>query len=200
MKVRTMRRIARLAAVPVLALLASGCLGGGKAPAELLTLTPTQARPPGTARSASPAETLAILTPTVPRAINTRRIAVYVNPITIEYLVNATWVEEPNELFRRLLAETVAARTNRLVLDPNNFAAEAGVTLSGQLLRFGFDPTRMEAVVAYEAALSREDQPLLTRRFEARVPVAAQDTAAVAPALNQASNRVAEDVAAWIGG
>ena len=193
-------RLAGLAAVPALALLVSGCLGGGKAPAELLTLTPTTAVPAGTARSAATGESVAVLTPTVPREVNTRRIPVYVNPITIEYLTNATWIEEPPELFRRLLSETIATRTQRLVLDPNNFAAEAGVTISGQLLRFGFDPTRMEAVVVYEAAQTRRGQPLQTQRFEARVPVTAQTALVIAPALNDASNQVAVQVADWIGG
>ncbi|MXC48918.1 ABC-type transport auxiliary lipoprotein family protein, partial [Escherichia coli] len=76
-------------------------------------------------------ESVAVLTPTVPREVNTRRIPVYVDAITIEYLTNATWIEEPPELFRRLVSETIATRTGRLVLDPNNFAAEAGVTVSG---------------------------------------------------------------------
>jgi cholesterol transport system auxiliary component len=190
----------KLAAAPALALLAGGCFGGGSAPSELLTLTPTQAVPAGTTRSAAGGGTIAVLTPSVPRAINTRRVPVYVTPITIEYLVGATWVEEPQELFRRLLAETVAARTGQLVLDPTNFSAEPGSTLSGQLLRFGFDPTTMEAVVVYEAALSRAGQPLRTQRFEARVPVATQNAAGVTPSLNQAANQVAEQVATWVGG
>lgn len=197
---RIASHLVKLAALPALTLLAAGCLGGGSAPAELLTLTPSEAVAAGTVRSAAGGESVAVLTPSVPREVNTRRIPVYVNPITIEYLVGATWVEEPQELFRRLLSETIATRTGRLVLDPNNFASEAGVTLSGQLLRFGFDPARMEAVVTYEAALARSGQSLQTRRFEARVPVALQNAATVAPALNQASNQVAGEVADWIGG
>jgi len=189
----------RLAAIPALALLSASCLGGSKPPAELLTLTPAQVLPAGESRTAEAGEALAVLTPSVPRSINTRRIPVYVNPITIEYLVNATYVEEPNELFRRVLAETIAARTGRLVLDPGNFSQESGATLSGQLLQFGFEPARMEVVIAYEAALSRGKQSLQTRRFEARVPVTTQTAVTIAPALNQAANQVAEQVADWIG-
>lgn len=189
----------RLAAIPLMAAFAASCLGGGKAPAELFTLTPSQVVPAGETRSAGTGEVLAVLTPSISRAINTRRIPVYVDPVTIEYLVGATLVEEPNELFRRVLAETVAARTGRLVLDPGNFSQEAGATLSGQLLQFGFDPTRMEVVIAYEAALSRGKQPFQARRFESRVPVTTQTAVTIAPALNQAANQVAEQVADWIG-
>jgi len=192
-------QLIRLAAIPALALLSASCLGGAKAPAELLTLTPSQVLPAGESRTAEAGEALAVLTPSVPRSINTRRIPVYVNPITIEYLVNATYVEEPNTLFRRVLAETIAARTGRLVLDPGNFSQESGATLSGQLLQFGFEPARMQVVIAYEAALSRGQQSLQTRRFEARVPVTTQTAATIAPALNLAANQVAEQVADWIG-
>lgn len=192
--------LSKAAAVPVLALLAAGCLGGGSAPAELLTLTPAQTLPAGEARSAAAGGALAVLVPSVSRAINTRRIPVYVDPITIEYLVGATYVEEPNELFRRVLAETIGARTGRLVLDPGNFTQEAGATLSGQLLRFGFEPARMEVVVTYEASVASTGQDLQSRRFEARVPVTAQTAAVIAPALNEAANQVAGQVADWIGG
>ena len=186
--------------VPVLALLAAGCLGGGSTPAELLTLTPAQTVPSGEARSAGAGGALAVLTPSVARAINTRRIPVYVDAITIEYLVGATYVEEPGELFRRVLAETIGARTGRLVLSPGNFTQEAGATLSGQLLQFGFEPARMEVVLSYEAAIARTGQDLQSRRFEARVPVTTQTAATIAPALNQAANQVAGEVADWIGG
>lgn len=189
----------RLAAIPALALLCASCFGGAKAPSELLTLTPAQVLPAGETRTAGAGEALAVLTPTVARSLNTRRIPVYVNPITIEYLVNATYVEAPNELFRRVLAETIAARTGRVVLDPGNFTQESGATLSGQLLQFGFEPARMEVVIAYEAALARGTDDLRTRRFESRVPVTTQTAATIAPALNQAANQVAEQVADWIG-
>ena len=47
---------------------------------------------------------------------------------------------------------------------------------------------------------SRAAPPAVTtNRFEAHVPVAAATPEAVAPALNQAANQLAEQVAAWIG-
>jgi cholesterol transport system auxiliary component len=198
MKMMRAFQITRLAAIPAAALLSASCFGG-KAPSELLTLTPAQTLPAGETRTAASGEALAVLTPSVPRSLNTRRIPVYVNPITIEYLVNATYVEAPNELFRRVLAETIAARTGRLVLGPANFTQESGATLSGQILQFGFEPARMEVVIAYEAALTRGREELQTRRFEARVPVTTQTAVTIAPALNQAANQVAEQVADWLG-
>jgi cholesterol transport system auxiliary component len=202
MKVKMMgsSRLFQSAAICVLAILSASCLGGGSTPKELLTLTPAQVLPAGESRSAGAGEVIAVLAPTVPRSINTRRIPVYVNPITIEYLVGATYIEEPHQLFRRVLAETIAARTGRLVLDPGNFTQEAGATLSGQMLQYGFEPATMQVVIAYEATLSRGTDSLLARRFESRVPVTAQTAAVIAPALNQAANQVAQQVADWIGG
>jgi cholesterol transport system auxiliary component len=192
-------RAVRIAAIPLLAMLAGACLGGGSTPSELLTLTPTNVLPAGATRSAGAGEAVAVNAPSVPRSLSANRIPVYVSPTTVQYLVNATWVEEPRELFRHLLSETIAARTGRLVLHPDNFSQGSGVTLSGQLLQLGLEPGAMEVVVVYEAALSRGGQSLQQQRFEARVPVAEQTAAVVVPALNQAANQVAEQVADWIG-
>ena len=57
----------------------------------------------------------------------------------------------------------------------------------------------MEAVLIYDAAVSRGKDAVETRRFEARVPVAALDAASAPAALNQAANQVAAEVAAWVG-
>ncbi len=192
-------RFTRLAVIPLLALAAGACFGGGSKPTELLTLTAVETLPPGAVRSAGDGQAVAVTTPNVPRALASTRIPVYVSATSIQYLINAVWVAQPKELFRTLLSETIAARTGRLVLDPGNFSAASGTTLSGQLLQFGFDPTRMEVVVVYEAALSRGDQPLQTQRFESRVPVTGQTAAIIVPALNQAANQVAEQVADWVG-
>jgi cholesterol transport system auxiliary component len=57
----------------------------------------------------------------------------------------------------------------------------------------------MEAVAVFDAALARGEDKVETRRFEARVPVGSATPGAVAPALNQAANQIAADVAKWIG-
>jgi cholesterol transport system auxiliary component len=101
-------------------------------------------------------------------------------------------------LFGRLVGEIISARTGRVVLDPAQYSQDPGTRLTGQLLRFGLDPNRMEVVLVYEAVVARQ-AGVTTNRFEARVPVAEATAVAVAPALNQAANRVADQVAAWVG-
>ena len=180
------------------ALLLSGCLGGASVPDYLLTLTPAQTRAAATPVSAGQGEAITVVEPSVPEALGTTRVPVYVSDTAIQYLQDAQWVEEPGPLFGRLVGEVIAARTGRVVLDSNQYSHDPGTRLTGQLLRFGLDPTTMEAVVVYEAAIARA-AGVTSNRFEARVPVAAATPAALAPALNQAANQAAEQVAAWVG-
>lgn len=192
-----MKRHILLAAVAALGL--SACSLGGKAPDLLLTLTPEASIAPQTGTTSSAENSITVVKPTLPQALDTTRIPVRTSDTSIEYLKDAYWVDTPDELFRRLLSETVAARTGRAVLDPLQFSFNPGQRLTGQLLNFGLDATRMEVVVTYDAALVRGADAVSTRRFEARVPVAAAERNAVAPALNRAANQVAAQVSDWIG-
>ena len=191
-----MKMRALIAAAAALALTA--CFGGS-APNELLTLRAEQTRPVGDARSAGPGEAITVAEPTVPVALQTTRVPVYVAPQTIQYLKNAFWSDDPSELFRAVVSETISARTGRVVLDPGQFTHEPGTRLTGQLLMFGLDADRMEAVAVYDAVIERGRASVATQRFEARVPVAAAQPALVAPALNQAANQIAAQVASWVG-
>ena len=182
------------------ALVLAGCFGGASVPDHLMTLTAAQVRPTDAPRTAAAGESITVVDPTVPQALRTTRVPVYVDDTTIQYLEDAVWVENPGALFGRLVGETIGARTGRVVLDPNQFTHDPGVQLTGQLVRLGLDPNSMEAVIVYDAAMTRGRTSVTTNRFEARVPVAADTAAAVAPALNQAANQVADQVAAWIGG
>ncbi|MGE0179461.1 MAG: ABC-type transport auxiliary lipoprotein family protein [Sphingomonas sp.] len=176
----------------------SGCFGGGRA-AQLLTLTPSASRPTATPRSAAQGAAITIVEPTVPQALRTTRIPVYVSETSIQYLEHAVWVENPGPLFARLLSETVTVRTGRVVLDSRQYSQDPGTRVTGQLHQFGLDPARMEAVIVYDATMPRGGG-VVTNRFEARISVAEATPAAVAPALNQAANQIADQVAAWIGG
>lgn len=191
-------RLKLLAAASTLLCL-SACLGGG-GPDQLLTLTAAETRPPAQPRTAAAGEAVTVVEPTVPQALRTTRVPVYVSETIVQYLKDAAWVENPGPLFGRLVSETIAARTGRVVLDPSQFSHDPGTRLTGQLLRFGLDPNAMEVVVVYEAVKARGSAGgVSNNRFEARVPVAAATAEAVAPALNTAANQVAEQVAAWIG-
>lgn len=191
---------AKLIPAAAAALALSACFGGARVPDQLLTLTPEAARQPGTPASAPQGEAITVVDPTVPQALRTNRVPVYVTETSIQYLEDAYWVEAPGPLFGRLVGEVIAARTGRVVLDNRQFTHDPGTRLTGQLHKFGLDPATMEVVVLFDAAIARRESGVRTNRFEARVPVAEASVAAVAPALNAAANRVAEQVAAWVAG
>jgi cholesterol transport system auxiliary component len=180
------------------ALLLSGCFGGAKPPPTLMTLNAAQARTASTTRTAAEGDAITIAVPNVPRELETVRVPVHESEIAVAYLKNAQWVEPPAALFARLVSDTVAATTNRVVLDPRQFALDPGTRLTGTLQRFGLDATRMEVVGIYDGALARKGGGIATQRFETRVPVAAADAASVSPALNQAANQLATQIAAWV--
>jgi cholesterol transport system auxiliary component len=193
----------RVAAPVALALSLSACgglLGGGaKTPPWLLTLTPQAAAPESISRSAGPGEAVTIDLPVVPKEVKTNRVPVHSGPTAIAYVKDLTWVDTPDKLFQDLLTETVTRTTSRVVLDPNQSTIDPGVTISGNLTRFGYDAQEGMVVVRYDAALVRAGgKAVATRRFEAREP-ASGTAASVAPAINAAANRVALDVAQWIG-
>ena len=54
-------------------------------------------------------------------------------------------------------------------------------------------------MVTFDAVRNTNDAEPMTRRFEARVPVTAPETAFVGPALNPAANQAAGEIADWVG-
>ena len=186
--------------IVAVALPLSGCISfGAKPPPSLLNLTSLASQTATAARRVTAADAIAISIPATPQAIATTRVAVSDGGIAIAYVEKALWVETPARLFQRLLGETVAAKTGRFVLDPRQTALTPSTQLSGQLLRFGIDAPSGDAVVIYDAVLSREGgKQFLSRRFEARAKAAAIEANASGKAINGAANQVAGDVADWI--
>jgi cholesterol transport system auxiliary component len=181
------------------ALAVSGCLSfGPDVPPTLMRLT-SDAQVAASSRTAPAAEAITVVAPSAPAELNTPRVPVRTGTTQVAYVKDAQWVEVPSVLFARLLSETIAARTGRVVLDPKQFTFDPGQRLTGTLHTFGLDADSMQAVLIYDAAVSRGKYAVETRRFEARVPVAALDAASAPAALNQVANQVAAEVAAWIG-
>jgi cholesterol transport system auxiliary component len=198
-----MSRTLRLAAPIAVALSLSACAGllggGGKTPPWLLTLTPQSPAPDNIIRSAAAGEAITIELPVVPKEIRTNRVPVHSGPLAIAYVKDLTWVDTPDKLFQDLITETVTRTTNRVVLDPKQSSLDPGVTVTGNLSRFGYDAQEGAVIVRYDAAKTRAGgKAIETRRFEAR-ETADGSASSVAPAINAAANRVAIDVAQWVG-
>jgi cholesterol transport system auxiliary component len=193
-------------AIPALviasALPLSACISfGAKPPPALLTLEPTAIIPVGETRRSGTAATITVAPLLAPQELAVPRVPVRSSDTVVAYLKDAQWVEPPTRLFRRLLADTIGAKTGRMVLSVRQAQVDPGARLSGELRAFGVDATTSEVVVTYDASLVRgpDSSVIEDRRFEARVPVAKIESGSVAIALNQAANQVANEVAAWVG-
>lgn len=186
--------------IALIALLAlGGCVSfGGKPPKTLMILTTSASVPTETVRQASAENTVLILTPTATAAVATVRIPVYDGTTMLSYVADGAWNEPPARAMQRLLSETVTARSTKIVLDPRQYGASPAMRLSGQLQRFGIDPGAMQAVVVFDAQLSRETGKVETRRFAAKAPVGTIDAPQSGAALNRAANDLAAQVADWV--
>ncbi len=182
-------------------LLLAGCVSfGAKAPPQLLTLTSSATPSAGSMASASVTDAIVVDVPTVERTLDQVRVPVQVSDSAIAYVKDAIWADKPARLFRTVLAETLAAKSGRLVLDQVETGAERSTMLSGQLHRFGYDEDARVAIVRFDAVVRKPGSPLRKQRFEASVPVTVVDAVTVGAALNQAANSVAAQVAAWTVG
>ena len=178
----------------------AGCSAAGASRRRtLVTLTPETVAPAQIARTVAAGQAVTINVPTASKELTAVRVPVQVTPTDVQYVANLTLVDVPARLFQGLLAETVRRTTNRVVLDPAQTTLDPGLTVTGELQRFGYDASTGQVVVSYDAALSTAGgNRVETRRFTASAP--ADGTAAsVGPALNRAANQVALDVAKWIG-
>ncbi|MFZ2997882.1 ABC-type transport auxiliary lipoprotein family protein [Sphingobium sp.] len=183
------------------ALLLSGCVSfGAKPPAQLLTLDAVQKVPAGTVRSAGAGRTLIVTDPDAPKMLDTVRVPVQVSPTSVAYVTKVQWADTPRHLFRNLLAETISASTDRIVIDSGQFSGDGGQRLSGELVAFGIDGTSHNAVVTYDAVLMTPNGVAIARqRFTATVPVSGKiDPMTIGVPLNGAANKVATDVATWV--
>jgi cholesterol transport system auxiliary component len=202
-KAMTLRHAASLRAAGAAALLLalSGCLGlgGGKPPPTLFTLTPDRILPAGSALSGNAANSLVVLDPETDQSLGVTRIAVQVDETNVAYLAKAAWVERPARLFGTLMAETIRAGGKRLVFVGDDGMASSRNRLGGRLSAFGYDAREQAVIVRFDAVLSGPAGAVSTRRFEAKVAGVGPKAELVAPALNRAANKVATEVADWVG-
>lgn len=182
------------------ALALAGCVSfGTKPPTQLLTLNAAQTVAPGTLRRGNEAGSLLITDPDASKLLDTVRVPVQVSPTAVAYVKDAQWSDTPRHLFRKLLAETIAAGSDRIILAPGQYAADAGQRLTGELVQFGVDAQTNTAVVTFDAIMAGENgTTIASQRFSASMPVNRIDALSIGAPLNAAANKVATDIAAWV--
>lgn len=194
-----MNKTSILAAIASLCVL-SGCISlGSEPPEQLLTLTPAASIPAGGSAEGAVINALSVQVPGVTQRLNVNRVPVTTSDSSLAYLQDAFWVEKPAQLFRHVLAETIRAKGNRLVVGGGELEYAARTQLSGQLVDMGYDARSGSVIVRYDAVLEAADGTLRTRRFEESIAGVMPDADSVGAALNEAANTVADEVAEWVG-
>jgi cholesterol transport system auxiliary component len=192
-------RIARLFGALALPVALAACVSfGGKAPPTLFSLTAAKSAPAGAAVTGKLAEAVVIAEPETDRRLAVQRVAVQIDDANVAYLKDAMWVERPARLFSGLIAETLRAKGGRLVFLESEAAGPGTLRLSGRLLEMGYDARAQSVVVLFDAIRSKGGE-ISTRRFEHVVSGVPAEAKFVGPALNEAANAVAAEVADWMG-
>lgn len=189
-----------LLATASLPLLLAGCISfGADPPDKLLTLTPTATAAIGSGATGGEASAITLVDFEAPARLDVLRVPVQINDSEIAYLVDATWVERPSRLFRRLIAETLRAQSDRVVVDGDDPGVAANTRLTGVVREFGYDARTSSVVIRFDAIRTEAGGAgVTTRRFEAVIPDVVAESGPVGEALNRAANQVAGEVAAWV--
>jgi cholesterol transport system auxiliary component len=181
-------------------LLLAGCISlGGKVPDSLISLTAVTELPPGGSIGGRADDALLVLDPETDRRLDVQRVPVRIDDASIAYLKGAMWVEKPARQFRQLLAETIRAKSGRLVLEGGETEAIARHTLSGRLIEMGYDSRSGSVTVTYDAIRTVKGGAVEARRFTGSIPTVEAEAGSVGRALNEAANDVAIQVANWVG-
>lgn len=195
----SIRKATRLALVLAAASALSACVSfGSKAPVAMLTLSADAGVAAGSKLSGQAQDALVVLTPQVPRKLDTNRIPVQIDAGNVAYLKDSVWTDKPAMLMQQLLAETLSAKNGKLILSEEETGGRAENYLTGQLVEFGIDESRMEAIAIFDAVHIRKGSPIEKRRFEAREALFEIRPGAAGQALNIAANRLAGEVAGWL--
>ncbi|WP_240339318.1 ABC-type transport auxiliary lipoprotein family protein [Novosphingobium sp. BW1] len=187
-------------AVATASLALAGCVSfAPDVPDTLIRLTPEHTAPAGSVSRGKLSDAIVVLEPETERSLEALRVPVQIDPANLAYLKGAGWIEKPTRLFRALLAETIRADTDQMVLEGADYEVKGKTFIGGRLRDMGYDVQTSSVVVRYDAVRwQRGNEDLERRRFEAVVPGIAPEAEAVGPALNRAANQVAGEVAAWV--
>ncbi|WP_156170831.1 ABC-type transport auxiliary lipoprotein family protein [Croceicoccus naphthovorans] len=193
--------VLRLTAPVALALMLAGCIsigGGGEAPEQLITFRATDAPAPGSGVTTDMTNAIVVFAPEVDDRLDVNRVPVQVDETGVAYLKDATYVDRPARLFQHLLAETLRAKSGRLVIEGEDPGVQVRTRVYGRLIEAGYDAQTSSVSVVYDAIAITPDGSVRQERFGSTVDGVPAEAASVAPALNRAANAVALQAAEWV--
>lgn len=194
--------VAKLTGALAGGLMLAGCVSfGSEPPPQLLSLRSAAAVESSPQVAARATKAIVLIDLETPRKLQTQRVPVQVDDTAVAYVKDAMWVDNPRDMFRRLLSERLAGKAQMLVLDDSEMASGDAPRLSGQLMDFGVDARSNSARVRFIATLSDANGKALFRRdFAATAPVRKIKADSIALPIDMAAQDVAEQVADWIAG
>jgi cholesterol transport system auxiliary component len=139
---------------------------------------------------------LVILQPEATLPVNSDRIVVRFDPQSVAYLTGAQWADKLPALVQSRLIESF--QNAHLLREVGRPGMLANFNLQTGIRRFELDAGRSAAIVEISAQiLSPSGRIVAGRLFSDNVPVASQDPAAVAAALDAALAQVMRDIVIW---
>jgi uncharacterized lipoprotein YmbA len=185
----------RLLALPLLAALLAGCIGGRTPPSDFYLLEPIK-----TLQGAGPGEparrAIALAPVRIPQYVDRPQMvtATARNAYTLSEFHR--WAERLDDGIARVLALNLSllVPTDRVSLNASGRNPPDTLRVAVTLLEFHVDPAG-QAVLAAQWNVARGEASVSSRQAGYREPASATDYAVMAGALNECLNRLSRDVA-----
>lgn len=187
--------------VAALAMMLDACSILPKAEAPQIYLLPSSTTEAAPHSSVLP-QSLRIVTPHAPRALDNNRIAVVPKDNVITSYQGARWSDRAPRLLRDRLLDAFRTNGRFAALSSDEAQLQSDLELAGDLRTFQTEYVQGAPVVVirYEGQLvsGRSRKILATRRFDIRQPVAGKEVPQVVTAFGQATDQLAAQVIAWV--
>lgn len=187
--------------VGAVTLAVAGCSGlfVSPPPKYLFRLTPGSVFP---ADLPHPAAQLLVAPPSVPGALDRRRIALTKPPLLLDYFADAEWAETVSALVQAVLANTFENSRAITVLD-GSLGLRADLVLGSEVRHFeaqygpGGGPPSAWVSIAARLVVMPQRNLVAQALFERRVPAAGTDLPSIVAAFDAATRRVATEIVVW---
>lgn len=189
----------RRVALPLIAMIITGCGGSQQSRFYVLTENPV---PASRTATTSATRTVALGAVQLPAALDRPQMARRVGSDEISYAEYERWAGPLDEMVRRVLIVDLDGRlAPGMTLIENRTASPASLTISVDILRFDADTTGLVKLDARWEMLGRAGG-LIGAPHNARIvePGSGQDAAAIATTMSRAVADLAGEIATGVGG
>jgi len=192
--VRTLLALVALAAL-------GGCPGllGGQAPPALFMLRPVWAPIPGT----SSADQITVAVPDAPEGLDSPRIALSRDPLSLDYFADAAWTDRAPVMLQGLLVEALQTSGRLRGVGRDSAGLRSDYLLVPELrdfeARYTLDVHPPEIVVRMTVHLERMPAREMVGQLDVTetAPAARNDIGSVVSAYNQAVGAAITRIAGW---